>query len=37
MIDNHKGRIFAKSWPGKGTNFVIELPTAKSEGKGTEN
>jgi two-component system, NtrC family, sensor kinase len=37
MIDNHKGRIFAKSWPGKGTTFVIELPTAKSEGKGTEN
>jgi PAS domain S-box-containing protein len=37
MVDNHKGRIFAKSWPGKGTTFVIELPTVKSDGKGIEN
>jgi PAS domain S-box-containing protein len=34
IIDNHKGRIFAKSQPGKGTTFVIELPTAKFDDEG---
>ncbi|MDP2861462.1 MAG: ATP-binding protein [Desulfobacterales bacterium] len=37
MIDNHKGRIYAKSRPGKGTTFVIELPTAKLDKEGTVN
>jgi PAS domain S-box-containing protein len=37
MIDNHKGRIYAKSWPGKGTTFIIELPTAKLDKEGTVN
>ena len=37
MIDNHKGRIYAKSWPGKGTTFVIELPTAKLDKEGAAN
>ncbi len=37
MIDNHKGRIYAKSWPGKGTTFVIELPTAKFDKEGIAN
>jgi len=37
MIDNHKGRIYAKSLPGKGTTFVIELPTAKLDEEGTVN
>ena len=37
MIDNHKGRIYAKSQPGKGTTFVIELPTAKLDEEGTVN
>ena len=37
MIDNHKGRIYAKSRPGKGTTFVIELPTAKLDEEGTVN
>ncbi|MDP3286468.1 MAG: ATP-binding protein [Desulfobacterales bacterium] len=37
MIDNHKGRIYAKSWPGKGTTFVIELPTAKFDEEGIVN
>jgi PAS domain S-box-containing protein len=35
MIDSHKGRIYAKSWPGKGTTFVIELPAAKLDNEGT--
>ena len=35
MVDNHKGRIYAKSRPGKGTTFVIELPTAKLDEEGT--
>ncbi len=37
MIDNHKGRIYAKSSPGKGTTFIIELPTAKLDKEGTAN
>ena len=37
MIDNHKGRIYAKSLIGKGTTFVIELPAAKLDKEGTEN
>ncbi len=37
MIDNHKGRIYAKSRQGKGTTFVIELPTAKLDEEGTVN
>jgi len=37
MIDNHKGRIYAKSQPSKGTTFVIELPTAKLDEEGTVN
>jgi PAS domain S-box-containing protein len=36
MVDNHKGRIYAKSLPGSGTTFVIELPAAKPDTKGTE-
>jgi len=37
MVDNHKGRIYAKSLSGKGTTFFIELPAAQSDMKGTEN
>jgi len=37
MIDNHKGRIYAKSRAGKGTTFFIELPTAKLDKEGTVN
>ena len=37
MVDNHKGRIYAKSRIGKGTTFVIELPAAKLDKEGTEN
>jgi two-component system, NtrC family, sensor kinase len=37
MVDNHKGRIYVKSWIGKGTTFVIELPTAKLNNEGTQN
>ncbi|MFO7666920.1 MAG: ATP-binding protein [Desulfobacterales bacterium] len=37
MIDNHKGRIYAKSRMGKGTTFIIELPAAKPDMEGTQN
>lgn len=37
MVDNHKGRIYAKSRMGKGTTFVIELPAAKLDKEGTQN
>ncbi|MBU1181833.1 MAG: ATP-binding protein [Pseudomonadota bacterium] len=31
IIDNHKGRIYAKSSAGKGTTFFIELPAANPD------
>jgi PAS domain S-box-containing protein len=37
MIDNHKGRIYAKSRAGNGTTFFIELPIAKLDKEGTAN
>ena len=31
IIENHQGRIYVDSIPGKGTTFTIELPIIKNE------
>ncbi len=35
IIDNHKGKIYAKSRAGKGTTFFIELPAANPDNGDT--
>ena len=37
MVDNHRGRIYAKSRIGEGTTFVIELPAAKLDKEGNDH
>ncbi len=37
IIENHGGNICAKSRPGKGTTFIIELPIAYDKPKGDAN
>ncbi len=33
IIDEHNGRIWADSTPGRGTTFIIELPVVQGQGK----
>ena len=28
IVSNHRGKIRADSWPGKGSTFTIELPSS---------
>ena len=37
IVENHGGNIMAKSTPGKGTTFFIELPVADMENQGEES
>jgi signal transduction histidine kinase len=35
IITEHGGRIYVKSEPGKGANFILELPIASNDKKGS--
>ncbi len=37
IITAHGGKIYAKSKPGKGATFVVELPLTTSDKEGTKN
>jgi two-component system NtrC family sensor kinase len=37
IIENHNGSITAKSVPGRGSIFIVELPTTRETEKGAEH
>lgn len=37
IIETHKGSISAKSVPGRGSTFIVELPTTRETEKGAEH
>ena len=37
IVENHGGKIMAKSKPGQGTTFIIELPIATNSNKGDQS